>query len=257
MTSHRGVANAIRFTNQRFPVRADDRILALTPIFHDMSLYDLFGILAAGATIILPDPVLRRDPLHWFDAMVRHKVTLWNSVPTMLHMLVEYLGGRKDLMRPPIRLAFVGGEPVAPTLAHRITALFNGAQLVSVGGPTETTLWNIMHPIESSDIRKKQIPYGKPISNSQYYVLNESMEDRPVWVTGELYCAGVGLAKGYWKDDQKTESTFIRHPHTGERLYQTGDLGRYLPDGNIEISGRTDAQLKIRGHRIEAVKQLQ
>jgi amino acid adenylation domain-containing protein len=252
MISHRGVANAIRFTNHRFPVRADDRILALTPIFHDMSLYDLFGTLAAGATIILPDPQFRKDPLHWVDAMVRHKVTLWNSVPTMLQVLVEYLGERNDLTRPPIRLAFVGGETVTPTLANRFTALFNEAQMVSVGGPTETTLWNIMHPIESSDIRRQKIPYGKPISNSQYYVLNESMVERPVWVTGELYCAGVGLAKGYWNDDQKTESSFIRHPDTGERLYKTGDLGRYLPDGNIEILGRTDFQLKIRGHRIEA-----
>lgn len=252
MISHRGIANAIRFTNHRFAVRADDRILALTPIFHDMSLYDLFGTLAAGATIILPDPELRKDPLHWVDAMVRHKVTLWNSVPTMLQVLVEYLGGRNDLTRPHIRLAFVGGEPVTPTLADRFTAVFNGAKMVSVGGPTETTLWNIMHPIESSDIRKHMIPYGKPISNSQYYVLNESMEERPVWVTGELYCAGVGLAKGYWKDDEKTESNFIRHPDTGERLYKTGDLGRYLPDGNIDISGRIDSQLKIRGHRIEA-----
>jgi amino acid adenylation domain-containing protein len=252
MISHRGVVNAIRFTNHRFHVRAEDRIFALTPIFHDMSLYDLFGTLAAGATIILPDPKIRKDPLHWVEAMVRHKVTLWNSVPTMLQMLIEYLGGRKDLIRPPIRLAFVGGEPVAPALADRFSALFNGAQLVSVGGPTETSLWNIMHPIESSDIRRQRIPYGKPISNSQYYVMNESMEERPVWVTGGLYCAGVGLAKGYWKDDEKTESNFIRHPDTQERLYKTGDLGRYLPDGNIEISGRTDFQLKIRGHRIEA-----
>jgi amino acid adenylation domain-containing protein len=252
MISHRGIVNAIRFTNSRFPIHANDRILALTPFFHDMSLYDLFGSLAAGAAIILPDPDLRKDPAHWIDLMVRHKATIWNSVPTMLQVLMEFLDGRNDLMRPPIRLAFVGGETVTPTLADRFTALFNEAQMVSVGGPTETTLWNIMHPIESSDIRRQKIPYGKPISNSQYYVLNESMEERPVWVTGELYCAGVGLAKGYWKDDQKTKSSFIRHPDTGERLYKTGDLGRYLPDGNIEILGRTDSQLKIRGHRIEA-----
>jgi len=249
---HRAVTNVIRYTNQRFSLRAEDRILALTPLFHDMSFYDLFGILSSGATIVFPDPDLRKDPAHWVDLIHRHKVTLWNSVPTMLQMLLEYLGEHDQRAHPSIRLAFVGGETVNPELADRFTAIFDNASLVSVGGPTETTLWNIMHPINPSDFRKKRIPYGKPISNSQYYVLNQAMEDRPVWVTGELYCSGIGLAKGYWMDEEKTDSVFIQHPDTGQKLYKTGDIGRYLPDGNIEILGRTDFQLKIRGYRIEA-----
>ena len=155
-------------------------------------------------------------------------------------------------MHPPVRLAFAGGEPVTQGLVEQFTAVFGNARLISVGGPTETTLWNTMYPIDPSDIRRQRIPYGKPIANTQYYVLNESLEDRPVWVTGELCCAGNGLAKGYWKDEEKTKSAFVRHPDSGQRLYKTGDLGRYLPDGNIEILGRNDFQLKIRGHRIEA-----
>ena len=97
------------------------------------------------------------------------------------------------------------------------------------------------HSRYANDLFDGECPYGdlfrtphKGKMSRQYYVLNESMVERPVWVTGELYCAGAGLAKGYWNDDQKTESSFIRHPDTGERLYKTGDLGRYLPDGNIE-----------------------
>lgn len=250
--NHRGVVNAIRFTNHRFPIGADDRILSLSPLFHDMSFYDLFGTLAASATIVFPDADFRKDPAHWVELMNRHNVTLWNSVPTMLQILIEYLIEHDRLLRPPIRLAFIGGEQVTPLLAERFTSLFGNARMVSVGGPTETTLWNIMHPIELSDFQKQRIPYGKPISNSRYYVLNESMEERPVWAIGELYCGGVGLAKGYWKDDDKTKSTFVQHPVSGERLYKTGDMGRYLPDGNIEILGRTDHQMKIRGYRIEA-----
>jgi acyl carrier protein len=97
----------------------------------------------------------------------------------------------------------------------------------------------------------KSIPYGRPIANTKYYIFNEALENCPVWLSGELYCAGMGLAKGYWRNEEKTRANFINHPVTGERLYKTGDLGRYLPDGTIEFLGRADFQLKIRGYRIE------
>ncbi|HEY9652927.1 MAG TPA: SagB family peptide dehydrogenase, partial [Coleofasciculaceae cyanobacterium] len=115
-----------------------------------------------------------------------------------------------------------------------------------------TTIWNIGYLIEKVDPNRKSIPYGQPMVNAKYYILNEALEDCPVWVPGEMYCAGVQLAKGYWQDEEKTNAKFITHPRTGERLYRTGDLGRYLPDGNIEFLGRVDFQIKIRGYRIEA-----
>jgi hypothetical protein len=90
------------------------------------------------------------------------------------------------------------------------------------------------------------------MANSKYYILNEALSDCPTWVAGEMYCAGVQLSPGYWRNEAKTRASFIIHPRTGERIYRTGDLGRYLPDGNIEFLGRVDFQLKIRGHRIEA-----
>ncbi|KST63435.1 hypothetical protein BC008_13310 [Mastigocoleus testarum BC008] len=122
---------------------------------------------------------------------------------------------------------------------------------VSLGGATEASIWSIYYPIDKVNPNWKSIPYGKPLSNQQFYVLNELMEPTPVWVVGELYIGGIGLALGYWGDESKTNARFITHPVTGERLYKTGDLGKYLPSGNIEFLGRSDFQVKINGYRIE------
>src|SRR5262249_23717105 len=98
----------------------------------------------------------------------------------------------------------------------------------------------------------KSIPYGKPMCNQEWFVFNEQLEPCPVWVRGYLYIGGIGLAKGYWRDEAKTQASFFVHPQTGKRLYRTGDMGRYLPDGNIEFLGRIDTQqVKVHGHRIE------
>jgi amino acid adenylation domain-containing protein len=251
MIAHRGAVNAIVHTNQSFAVGPQDRVLASTALHHDMSVYDVFGILAAGGAIVMPAAEGARDPAHWAELMRREGVTLWNSVPALMEMLLEHAAGRPELLPRSLRLAFLGGDWIPVTLPGRLEALVEGAQVVSVGGPTETTLWNIWYLIEAVDPDWKSIPYGRPIANTRYHVLNEALEDCPTWVPGQLCCAGIGLAKGYWRDEEKTRASFITHPRTGERLYQTGDLGRYLPDGNIEFLGREDSQVKIRGQRIE------
>jgi pyochelin synthetase len=255
MIAHRGVVNAIAATNHHFEVSVADRVLGLTALHHDMSVYDIFGTLAAGGAIVLPEAASQRDPIHWLALIHRHQVTLWNSVPAMMEMLLESISrpGLKNqttLLRS-LRLAFLGGDWIPPSLPERLHSWVETVQIVSVGGPTETTLWNIWHPIERIDPAWKSIPYGRAIANTRYYVLNEKLEPCPNWVPGQLYCAGVGLAQGYWRDSEKTKARFIHHPQTGERLYQTGDLGRFLPDGTLEFLGRQDFQVKINGLRIE------
>lgn len=252
MIAHRGVVNAIAQTNQFFNITAQDKVLALTALHHDMSVYDIFGLLAAGGTMIIPAAETRLDPAHWLQLMLQHQVTVWNSVPPMMEMLLDYAAGRAEILPACLRWAFLGGDWIPITLPNRLNSLVQDVRVVSVGGPTETTLWNIWYPVETVDPSWKSIPYGKPIANTRYYILNQALEECPVWVTGEMYCAGVGVAKGYWRNQEKTQASFITHPITGERLYRTGDLGRYLPDGNIEFIGREDFRLKIRGHRIEA-----
>ncbi|OAD22381.1 non-ribosomal peptide synthetase [Candidatus Thiomargarita nelsonii] len=123
--------------------------------------------------------------------------------------------------------------------------------MISLGGATEASIWSIYYPIETVNSNWNSIPYGKPLLNQTFHVFNQLMEPCPVWVPGQLYIGGIGLAQGYWRDEEKTESSFIIHPHTQERLYKTGDLGRYLPDGNLEFLGREDFQVKIHGYRIE------
>jgi SAM-dependent methyltransferase/acyl carrier protein len=145
----------------------------------------------------------------------------------------------------------MGGDWLPVSLPNRLKALVPGVEILSIGGPTETTVWNIGYTIAEVDPSWKSIPYGKPMANAKYYILNAALEDCPVWVPGQMYCAGVQVAKGYWRDREKTTANFITHPRTKERIYRTGDIGRYLPDGNIEFLGRADFQVKIRGYRIE------
>ncbi|MDQ2874756.1 MAG: amino acid adenylation domain-containing protein, partial [Actinomycetota bacterium] len=254
MIEHRNVVNRITDVNQRLGVGPQDRMLALSALHHDLSVYDIFGVLAAGAAMVIPDAERTRDPEHWAELMAREGVTMWNSVPAFLQMLVEYLEQRADqpqLMPRSLRCAVLAGDWIPVSLPNRLRRLVDGVQVFASGGPTETTIWDIWYPVESVDPAWPSIPYGKPMSNTRYYVLNRALEPCPVWVAGQIHIGGAGLARGYWRDAAKTRERFIAHPQTGERIYASGDMGRYLPDGNIEFLGRDDLQVKIRGHRVE------
>jgi acyl-coenzyme A synthetase/AMP-(fatty) acid ligase/aryl carrier-like protein len=251
MIDHRGAANTLLDINERFGVTPRDRVLALSSLSFDLSVYDVFGMLAAGGTMVIPESWATRDPVRWLELMQREKVTIWNSVPALMEMLVEYVSGRSEKLPPSLRLALLSGDWIPVTLPGQISAISEGIQLMSLGGATEASIWSILYPIENVDPAWKSIPYGRPMVNQSFHVLNDLLEPCPVWVPGQLYIGGIGLAKGYWRDEEKTNAKFFTHPKTGERLYRTGDLGRYLPSGDIEFLGREDFQVKIRGFRIE------
>jgi amino acid adenylation domain-containing protein len=251
MIDHRGALNTIVDINQRFNVAPQDRMLALSSLSFDLSVYDIFGTLAAGGTIVIIDSSATRDPAHWADLMRRHKVTIWNSVPALMEMLVEYCEGRGETLPPTLRLVLMSGDWIPVNLPGRIKALAPGAEVISLGGATEASIWSILYPIGEVAPNWKSIPYGRPMLNQSWHVLDEALRPCPVWALGQLYIGGIGLAKGYWRNEEKTSARFIIHPESGERLYLTGDLGRYLPDGNIEFLGREDFQVKVQGFRIE------
>lgn len=251
MIDHRGAVNTILDVNKRFAVGADDKVLALSNLNFDLSVYDVFGLLAAGGTIVMPDATKAKDPAHWIEWLEAEQVTVWNTVPALMQMLVEYASGQNARVAPSLRLVLLSGDWIPLDLPDKIKAYFPQAQVIGLGGATEASIWSNLYPIEQVAPEWKSIPYGRPMVNQRFHVLDEWMNDCPVWVPGQLYIAGIGLAKGYWRDEEKTNDKFVFHPRTGERLYRTGDLGRYLPDGNLEFLGREDFQVKIRGHRIE------
>jgi amino acid adenylation domain-containing protein len=247
MMEHRAVLNTVLDINRRFGVNAEDRVLELSSLSFDLSVYDVFGVLGAGGALIFPGADAARDPQRWQSLIRAEGVTLWNTVPALMAMLCEYgqaLGNR-------LRLVLLSGDWIPLSLPARIQALAPQARTISLGGATEAAIWSISYPIETVDPQWRSIPYGRPLENQSFQVLNDRLQPCPVWVTGELYIGGIGLARGYWRDSDQTARRFIHHPQTGERLYATGDLGRYLPGGDIEFLGREDFQVKVGGHRIE------
>lgn len=249
MIDHRGAVNTLLDINQRFKITSADRIFGLSSLSFDLSVYDIFGSLAAGAAVVIPHAAHQKDPSHWLTLLQEHACTVWNAVPALMQMLVEYASAEQQL--PLLKLVMMSGDWIPLTLPQQIQVLCPAAQRVSLGGATEASIWSILYPIDTVEPDWKSIPYGRAMAHQQFYVLNSALQSCPVWVPGHMYIGGIGLAKGYWRNEEKTQASFITHPQTGQRLYRTGDLGRYLPDGNIEFLGREDFQVKVSGYRIE------
>ncbi|GHH83875.1 hypothetical protein GCM10018793_47030 [Streptomyces sulfonofaciens] len=251
MIEHGAALNTIADVNDRFGVGPEDRVLALSALNFDLSVYDVFGMLAAGGAIVLPEPELRREPARWAELVSRHGVTVWNSVPALMELFTEHLLAEQQDEGMPLRLVMMSGDWIAQALPGRIRDVLPHAEVWSLGGATEASIWSILHRVDGVEPGWTSVPYGKPMRNQRFHVLDDALRPRPAWVPGMLYIAGHGLARGYLGDEAKTRSSFVRHPVTGERLYRTGDLGRYRPDGTIELLGREDHQVKVQGFRIE------
>ncbi|MBN1411855.1 MAG: amino acid adenylation domain-containing protein [Spirochaetales bacterium] len=251
MISHRGAVNTIHDINNRFSVGSGDRVLALSSLSFDLSVYDIFGLLAVGGGIVLPHHAEGKNPKAWHDLVVKNEVTVWNTVPALMEMYVTYLSGAGQNLPAFFRLALMSGDWIPIDLPDKIRVMNPSCRIISLGGATEASIWSIFYIVEKVKTDWKSIPYGKPLTNQRFSILNDDLEPCPDWVPGEIYISGIGLALGYWNDREKTNNSFFSHPKTGERLYRTGDMGRYLPDGNIEILGRKDFQVKIAGYRIE------
>ena len=249
MISHRSVVNVVSDCNARFGIGPDDRFIGVSAFNFDLSVYDVFGALSAGAAIVLPDA--QADPAHWLDLCERFGVTVWNSVPAIAGLMAEEATSGREASLESLRLIMMSGDCIPPALPAALWRVKPDLTLMSLGGPTETTIWNISHPIDRAQSEFEPVPYGRPNANNRAYILDADGLDTPDWVTGEICAAGVGLARGYWADDERTAERFW-FDDAGMRLYRTGDLGRYLPDGSIDITGRSDFQIKVNGYRIEA-----
>lgn len=255
MIDHRGALNTILDVNNRFNVSVDDRVLALSALSFDLSVYDIFGLLSAGGTIVMPNPADVREPARWYELVQMHGVTIWNTVPAFVGVLMDYASGRPPEPLASLRLVMMSGDWIPVSLPERIEKSLVRPKIISMGGATEASIWSILHPIDAVDPTWKSIPYGRPMINQSIHVLNSALEPVPEWMPGMIFIGGIGLAKGYWRDEEKTNASFFVHSVSGERLYRTGDMGRFVPmsDGHpsVEFLGREDNQVKIQGFRVE------
>ena len=251
MIEHRAAANTLVDCITRYELSPADRALALSSLSFDLSVFDIFGMLGAGGTIVVPQQAEIRDPARLAQLVVEHRVTVWNSVPALFDAIVTYVSSGNGALGDSLRLAMLSGDWIPVDLPDRARSVLAGLELVSLGGATEASIWSIDYRIGDVEGGWTSIPYGKPLANQQMYVLDDILEPRPDWVPGEIFIGGAGLARGYWREPEKTAQSFITNPGTRRRLYRTGDIGRQLPSGDIEFMGRRDSQVKVRGHRIE------
>lgn len=247
---HEAAMNTILDINQRFGISTEDVILGVSALTFDLSVYDIFGAFAAGGTLVLPTQGLEKSPVHWKELIDRYQVSVWNSVPALLSLLTDYhqMSGLGKIAS--MKCIMLSGDLIPRTFPAQIKTVFDDCQVYSLGGATEGSIWSIYYPI-TDYCENANIPYGVPLANQQFYVLDDMDRACPDGVIGELCIGGFGVAEGYYKDEKLTAEKFYVHPEIGGRIYRTGDLGRYRNDGVLEFIGRKDFQVKLNGHRIE------
>lgn len=246
--SHGAAMNTIEDLNDRFGVGPADRVLALSALEFDLSVYDIFGLFTAGGAVVAVDAEQRGEPNVWPELIARHRVSILNCVPSLLDMLLTAAGqSRLD----SLRAVLLGGDWVDVALPARVAAIAPACRFAGLGGATETAIHSTVCEIADARILPSwnAIPYGTPLRNVQCRVVGPTGHDCPDWVIGELWIGGAGVAAGYRGDPERTADRFV--DHAGLRWYRTGDLARYLPDGALEFLGRADHQVKVRGYRVE------
>jgi amino acid adenylation domain-containing protein len=242
---HRGVVRLVKNTNY-LDFSPSQTWLQLAPIAFDASTLEIWGSLLNGGKLVLfpgEKPSLRELG----QTIATHQITTLWLTAGLFHLMVDE---RIEDLRP-LRQLIAGGDVLSMSQVRKVLATLPDCQLINGYGPTENTTFTCCYPISSLD-GLSAVPIGKPIANTQVYVLDTDGQPVPIGIPGELYIGGDGLARGYLARPDLTSEKFVANPFaTGQQLYRTGDLVRYLPDGNLEFLGRIDTQVKIRGFRIE------
>ena len=256
MIEHRSLINRLHWMQHAYPIDESDVILQKTPYCFDVSVWELFWWAMQGAKLCFLMPGGERNPLPIVETIKKHHVSIMHFVPSMLNVFLEYLDGKDpSVLRhlASVRQVFASGEALTPSHVRKFNDIWGsntGARLTNLYGPTEATV-DVSYFDCPTHNDFENIPIGRPIYNIRLYVIRD---DRQVAIgeAGELCIAGIGLARGYLNNAALTDEQFVNNPtNPGERIYRTGDIARWLPDGNLEYLGREDHQVKIRGLRIE------
>jgi D-alanine--poly(phosphoribitol) ligase subunit 1 len=256
MIEHRSLVNRLHWMQHAYPIDESDVILQKTPYCFDVSVWELFWWAMQGAKLCVLMPGGERNPLAIVETIKKHQVSVMHFVPSMLNVCLEYLDGKDaSILRrlASVRQVFASGEALTPSHVRKFNDIWGsktGARLTNLYGPTEATV-DVSYFDCPAHNDFENIPLGRPIHNIRLYLIRDGQQVA-IGETGELCIAGIGLARGYLNNAALTDEKFIDNPaRPGERIYRTGDVARWLPDGNIEYLGREDHQVKIRGLRIE------
>ncbi|MEV7865258.1 amino acid adenylation domain-containing protein, partial [Streptomyces sp. NPDC088124] len=244
---HAGIVNWLTWMQGAYNLAASERVLQKTPFGFDVSVREFFWPLLQGATLVVAKPSGHRDPAYLAELIQRERVTIAHFVPSLLQV---FLREPAAAACTDLRAVFCSGEALPSDVAGQLRNVLD-VPLHNLYGPTEAsvevTAWTC-----DSDTSRSSLPIGRPVWNTQVYVLDAALRPVPVGVAGELYLAGVQLARGYLDRPGLTAQRFVANPFTsGERMYRTGDLARWNAEGQLEYLGRTDDQVKVRGFRIE------
>jgi amino acid adenylation domain-containing protein len=248
--AHKAVVNTLDWVNRTFKVTPQDRLLFVTSPSFDLSVYDVFGALGAGASVEIASRELLAEPEKLVEHVCFGGITIWDSAPPALARLAPFFPA--EVPEPKLRLVMLSGDWIPVTLPDHLMRVFAGVKVKSLGGATEAAIWSNFHHVDYVDPTWTSIPYGRPIQNARYYILDHHRRPIPAGLTGDLYIGGACLAQGYLNREELTADRFLPDPYVpSERIYKTGDLARFWSDGTMEFQGRADFQVKIRGFRVE------
>ncbi|MDY6988813.1 MAG: amino acid adenylation domain-containing protein [Thermodesulfobacteriota bacterium] len=243
MITHKDVISFNVNMAKRFGLVPSDRILALATISFDISVLELLNSLMNGLSVVISPDSEVNEPGNVLHIIEAHGVSVLQVTPSRLNLLLE---GRDPAALSSLRVLLIGGEPLSKDLFDRLRPLFSTVEVINVYGPTETTIWSTCKKLNHGELN-----IGSPLMNESVFILSRDMKLVPIGVTGEICIGGHGLARGYYNRPELTAEKFFTPPFSDAPIYRTGDLGRWLADGNIECLGRNDDQVKIRGYRVE------
>lgn len=255
--THKPVINLIEWITKEFLMSDKDQVLLVSSLSFDLSVYDIFGLLAVGGSVRVVSDEAIREPSQLLQYLINEPITFWDSAPAALQQLVPFLPSKK--VKSKLRLIFQSGDWIPLSLPNKIKSIFSNVSFIALGGATEATVWSNYYPVKEMNPKWKSIPYGKPIQNARYYILDSSLNVCPPGVSGNLYIGGECLSSLYVNEPELTAQKFVPDVYSKKedgKMYFTGDRASFYPDGNIEFLGRVDDQVKVRGYRIE-LKEIQ
>lgn len=251
--NRQATSNVIHETVKRWDLKNDDVFIAITPCHHDMSIFDIFAPFSLGATLVVPTKEQFKDAEAWAKLVTMSRVSIWVSVPAVVEMLFM-VAGREDIKS--LRIIAQGGDYINPSIVSELQRTLPNCQLYSLGGPTETTIWSIWHKICLED--QQCIPYGKPLQNNVYYILDDRLQHCPPFKEGTMYMTGINLSNGYLVDGVISHQDFVElslgNDNLSKAALRMSDKGYFDENGTIIFCGRDTWYLKVKGTRISALE---